>query len=119
MEKFVAADQLKALLAQSREDLSHIFEYSDLDKGEEIVVACAVCDPLAHDCPLVYISEGFANLTGYNTAFATGRSCRFLQPISAVINDAFNLGERKKMREFCVNIQPVGTTIGNLLLNER
>ena len=50
--------------------------------------ACAVSDPNAEDCPLVFISRGFEDLTGYPAEFACGRSCRFLQPISKVINDA-------------------------------
>ena len=42
-----------------------------------------------------------------------------MQPISAIVNDAFNLEERRKMREFCTTLQAPGTTIVNLLLNER
>ena len=72
-----------------------------------------VSDPNAEDCPLVFISRGFEDLTGYPAEFACGRSCRFLQPLSRTINDAFNLGERKRMREFTTTIQPAGTTIVN------
>lgn len=41
---------------------------------------CSVClaDPLLKDCPLVAVSEGFEELTGYNCLDAIGRNCRFL-----------------------------------------
>jgi hypothetical protein len=81
-------------------------------------IACAVSDPAAEDCPLVFVSAGFQDLTGYTTEFTTGRNCRFLQPISKIINDAFNLDDRKEMRSFCIDPQPNGKTIVNLLVNE-
>ena len=123
MSKFNAEDKLRKILLHSKEDLTSIFEFSSdnvaaTEKGDDSI-ACAISDPNGNDCPLVYISQGFDTLTGYTTDFSCGRSCRFLQPISGIVNDAFNLGERKKLREFCTNIQKKGTTIVNLLLNER
>merc|ERR1719460_3310279 len=124
VDHFVSGDILRKILSQSKEDLSRIFDFDDsavtsTAKGDDDCIACAVSDPTFNDCPLVYVSSGFDKLTGYSSEFSCGRSCRFLQPISAVVNDAFNLEERKKMREFCTTLQPPGTTIVNFLLNER
>ena len=120
----VSGKKLKKILSQSKEDLSRIFSLDgkaieSTRSGGADAIACAVSDPTFNDCPLVYISDGFDKLTGYSSDFSCGRSCRFLQPISAVVNDAFNLDERRKMREFCTTLQAPGTTIVNLLLNER
>ena len=63
------------------------------------------------------VSRGFAVLTGYSVEFSTGRSCRFLQPDSRVVNDRVNGEERKLLYDFCIEATP-GTNIVNLLLNE-
>jgi PAS domain S-box-containing protein len=46
---------------------------------DDAPVGITVSDPDQTDNPLVYVSEGFARLTGYDAAFAVGRNCRFLQ----------------------------------------
>ena len=87
-----------------------------LESGEE-TIACAVSDPAFHDCPLVFVSKGFEELTGYSADFATGRSCRFLQPKGPDVNDSFNGSERELLRSFC--LEPSCEGFGCLLLNER
>ena len=124
VDHFVSGDKLRKILSQSKEDLSRIFSFDgkaieSTRAGGADAIACAVSDPTFNDCLLVYISAGFDKMTGYSADFSCGRSCRFLQPISAIVNDAFNLEERRKMREFCTTLQAPGTTILNLLLNER
>lgn len=42
-------------------------------------VAVIVCDLQQADCPIVYASESFCELTGYGTNEVLGRNCRFLQ----------------------------------------
>lgn len=42
-------------------------------------VALVLVDSYAPDCPIVYCSEGFEHLTGYNQTEILGRNCRFLQ----------------------------------------
>lgn len=116
--------KLQKLLEASGEDLGRTFSLdkdsiSATSAGKTGGFACAVSDPTETDCPLMFVSNGFENLTGFTSSFAAGRSCRFLQPTSKVLNDAVNLEERKIMREFCTAMQPAGTTIINLLLNER
>lgn len=123
-EDFTSNDRLKKILEASKEDMGKNFslDASSLDDSPDkasAVIAMAVSDPNAADCPLVFVSQGFEDLTGYASEFVTGRSCRFLQPTSKVLNDGVNLNDRKLMRHFCDELQPDGTTIVNLLLNER
>mmetsp|Transcript_18112 Transcript_18112/g.33694 ORF Transcript_18112/g.33694 Transcript_18112/m.33694 type:complete len:1568 (+) Transcript_18112:70-4773(+) len=82
-------------------------------------VVCAVADPNSLDCPLVFISESFTEMTGYDKSFALGRNCRFLQPKCQDMNSALNGFECGRMKDFCVARHQVGDTILNLLLNER
>jgi hypothetical protein len=122
-DEFIKKDMLKKLLEASGEDLGRTFSLSPdaLDSTQKQSVGgicCAVSDPAAEDCPLVFVSAGFQDLTGYTTDFTTGRNCRFLQPISKIVNDAFNIDDRTEMRSFCVDPQPNGKTIVNLLVNE-
>lgn len=44
-------------------------------------MSCAfvVCDVTMNDCPIIYVSDNFQNLTGYNRHEIVGQNCRFLQ----------------------------------------
>lgn len=44
-------------------------------------MSCAfvVCDVAMNDCPIIYVSDNFQNLTGYSRHEIVGRNCRFLQ----------------------------------------
>jgi PAS domain S-box-containing protein len=42
-------------------------------------VALVLCDLELPDCPIVYASESFCELTGYSQPEILGRNCRFLQ----------------------------------------
>jgi hypothetical protein len=124
--KFLNADRLSRLLEASKEDMGKHFSLGGKQSDETgqnaaytYGIAMAVSDPHSEDCPLVFVSNGFEDLTGYTSSFVVGRSCRFLQPTSKVLNDGVNLNERKMMRAFCVEPQPPGTMILNLLVNER
>jgi len=91
----------------------------DLTTGKLHKYSIALSDPDGPDCPLIYVSPVFEDITGYASSFCLGRSCRFLQPTNAVINTALNAEDKTRMREFCTGKQQSGTTIINLLLNER
>jgi PAS domain S-box-containing protein len=41
--------------------------------------AFVVCDVTLNDCPIIYVSDNFQNLTGYNRHEIVGKNCRFLQ----------------------------------------
>lgn len=123
VREFEEMSMLAKLFEASGEDLGATFSVDSTaiaatQNGSSGGFACAVSDPTIRDCPLIYISSGFTDLTGFPTDFANGRSCRFLQPTNIALNDAVNLDDRKLMREFCAEVKPPGTTIINLLLNE-
>ncbi|UKZ76031.1 hypothetical protein TrVFT333_003727 [Trichoderma virens FT-333] len=44
-------------------------------------MSCAfvVCDVTMNDCPIIYVSDNFQNLTGYSRHEIIGKNCRFLQ----------------------------------------
>ena len=42
-------------------------------------IALTLASPGFEDCPLVQVNSAFEKLTGYDSEFAVGRNCRFLQ----------------------------------------
>ncbi len=70
-------------------------------------IGISIADASADDTPLVYVSDGFCRITGYDRGEAIGRNCRFLQgpdtrpePVAA-------------LREAIDNEQPVTVTLRN------
>ncbi|TVY30895.1 White collar 1 protein [Lachnellula hyalina] len=52
----------------------------EVDIGKvDLSCAFVVCDITLADCPIIYISEVFERLTGYNKHEVLGQNCRFLQ----------------------------------------
>jgi PAS domain S-box-containing protein len=45
----------------------------------DLTCSFVVCDMTMNDCPIVYASENFQNLTGYHMHEIEGQNCRFLQ----------------------------------------
>jgi hypothetical protein len=117
------AGQWPLLVEEVTAGIRVLFEINDtvlgnMKSNSSSEVVCAVSDPSAIDCPLVYISKGFENMTGYSSEWTLGRNCRFLQPNTPDMNKKINGDELQRMREFCK--KPQGTAkIVNLLLNER
>ena len=46
---------------------------------DDAPLGISISDPTQPDNPMVYVNEGFEQLTGYTADEATGRNCRFLQ----------------------------------------
>ena len=46
---------------------------------DEAPIGISLSDPSQEDNPLIYVNEGFVELTGYSREEAIGRNCRFLQ----------------------------------------
>ncbi|PSQ65084.1 MAG: bacterio-opsin activator [Halobacteriales archaeon SW_9_67_24] len=46
---------------------------------DEAPVGITISDPTLADNPLVYVNEAYERITGYTTAEALGRNCRYLQ----------------------------------------
>jgi hypothetical protein len=124
IQNFCDEDIMKNLPQSMQRDLFRIFGFTKealqaTATGKNGGFACAVADPMIRDCPLIFVSQGFEDLTGYPADFSVGRSCRFLQPTLGAMNDAFNKEEKLRMNAFCKQPEVQGTVIINLLLNER
>ncbi|KAF3763065.1 hypothetical protein M406DRAFT_94101 [Cryphonectria parasitica EP155] len=59
--------------------------------------AFVVCDVTMNDCPIIYVSDNFQNLTGYSRHDIVGQNCRFLQAPDGKV-------EAGTKREFVENI---------------
>ncbi|KAK6844030.1 PAS domain-containing protein [Apiospora arundinis] len=83
-----------------------------------------------NDCPIVYISDNFQNLTGYSRHDIIGQNCRFLQAPDGKVEAgtkrefvdnraAFNLkqkiAERKEVQQSLINYRKGGNPFLNLL----
>ncbi|KAJ5885286.1 White collar 1 protein [Penicillium taxi] len=51
----------------------------------DLSCAFVLCDILQQDQPIIYVSEAFERLTGYNKTEIVGRNCRFLQSPSGAV----------------------------------
>lgn len=123
--QFEADGGLPALLSQHPDIMLHAAEEFRSscrgkslreEKARERGLCCAVADPSAPDCPLVYLSPGFEILSGYPRSQVLGRNCRFLQPNDPEQNELVNGSERRRMHTFCTGED---LEILSLLVNER
>ncbi|AEO67697.1 uncharacterized protein THITE_2049533 [Thermothielavioides terrestris NRRL 8126] len=89
-----------------------------------------VCDLTLNDCPIIYASDNFQNLTGYNRHEIVGKNCRFLQSPDGVVeagsrrefvaNDAVfklknALAEGREIQQSLINYRKGGKPFLNLL----
>jgi PAS domain S-box-containing protein len=95
-------------------------------------MSCAfvVCDVTMNDCPIIYVSDNFQNLTGYHRAEIVGKNCRFLQAPDgnveagskrefvdngAVYNLKLKIAECKEVQQSLINYRKGGKPFLNLL----
>lgn len=72
--------------------------------GHEIV-SFAVSDPSLPDNPLVFVSKGFCDLTGYAFDEVVGKNCRFLQGTETKKEDVDRIRKSLKEEKDCsVNV---------------
>lgn len=76
----------KSVYSASGFDMLRALWYVATRKNPEVHLgavdmSCAflVCDVTLNDCPIIYVSDNFQNLTAYSRHEIMGRNCRFLQ----------------------------------------
>lgn len=73
-------------------------------QGHDNVSFC-VTDPNLDDNPVIYISEGFSKLTGYDFDDIVGKNCRFLQGPGTEKSDVERIADAiKKEKDVSVNL---------------
>ncbi|KAK7739237.1 hypothetical protein SLS62_011282 [Diatrype stigma] len=95
-------------------------------------MSCAfvVCDVTMNDCPIIYVSDNFQNLTGYSLHDCVGQNCRFLQAPDgkveagtkrefvdngAVYNLKQKIAEGREVQQSLINYRKGGKPFLNLL----
>lgn len=132
-----AASSDKSIYSKSGFDMIRALYYVSTRPNPEIQLgavdfSCAfvVCDVTMNDCPIIYVSDNFQNLTGYSRHDIVGQNCRFLQAPDGnveagtkrefVENDAvYNLKKKiqegKEVQQGLINYRKGGKPFLNLL----
>jgi len=78
-----------------------------------------VSDPTRADCPIIFASAGFKDLTGYSAAETMGKNCRFLQGKDTNTHAVCAVGkairERREIHVILLNYTKDGTPFWNFL----
>ena len=69
-------------------------------QGHEHVSFC-ITDPHMKDNPVIYISKGFSELTGYEFEDIVGKNCRFLQGPDTAEEDRARIRDAIKLEKDC------------------
>ena len=75
-------------------------EPEDLLKQTFDTCYLTVSDTAIASVPLVYVTPGFENISGYSRDFCIGRNLRFLWPPEEAINTRFNKSELDGLQQF-------------------
>lgn len=127
----------KSIYSQSGFDMIRALYYVSTRPNPEIQLgavdfSCAfvVCDVTMNDCPIIYVSDNFQNLTGYSRHDIIGQNCRFLQAPDGKVeagtkrefveNDAvYNLKKKiqegREVQQGLINYRKGGKPFLNLL----
>lgn len=88
-----------------------------LNSAGHEVVSFTVSDPSLPDNPLVFVSRGFCELTGYTYDEVVGKNCRFLQGKETKEEDVKRIRDALKEEKDCsvnlLNHKKDGTTFIN------
>lgn len=108
--------QFKPVKQLCERDYIIIDMLNSASKGATTVSLC-VSDPSQLDNPVIYISDGFTKLTGYEFDEVVGRNCRFLQGPETDRRDVQVIIDAIKNKEECsvklLNYKKDGTTFRN------
>ncbi|KAH8887046.1 hypothetical protein GQ53DRAFT_784640 [Thozetella sp. PMI_491] len=127
----------KSLYSRSGFDMMRALWYVVSRKNPEVQLgavdmSCAfvVCDVTLNDCPIIYVSDNFQNLTGYSRHEIIGKNCRFLQAPDGKVeagsqrefveNDAVyrmkrKVAEGQEIQQSLINYRKGGKPFLNLL----
>ncbi|KAK6851953.1 hypothetical protein PG995_012078 [Apiospora arundinis] len=133
----VAPKEQKAIYSKSGFDMLKALWLVATRKNPQVNLgavdmSCAfvVCDVTMNDCPIVYVSDNFQNLTGYSRHDIIGQNCRFLQSPDgqveagtkrefvdnrAVFNLKQKIAEGKEVQQSLINYRKGGKPFLNLL----
>ncbi|KAK8076178.1 putative white collar 1 protein [Apiospora phragmitis] len=133
----VAPKEQKAIYSKSGFDMLKALWLVATRKNPQVNLgavdmSCAfvVCDVTMNDCPIVYVSDNFQNLTGYSRHDIIGQNCRFLQAPDgmveagtkrefvdnrAVFNLKQKIAEGKEVQQSLINYRKGGKPFLNLL----
>ncbi|KAL3768290.1 hypothetical protein ACHAWO_012400 [Cyclotella atomus] len=88
-----------------------------LNSAGHEVVSFTVSDPSLPDNPLIFVSRGFCELTGYTADEVVGKNCRFLQGKKTKEEDVKRIRDALKEEKDCsvnlLNHKKDGTTFIN------
>lgn len=106
-------------------------ENPEIELGKvDLSCAFVVCDLTQYDCPIIYVSDNFEKLTGYNKHEVRGQNCRFLQAPDGKVeagarrpfvdNDSVyylknKIAEKKEAQRSLINYRKGGQPFMNLL----
>ena len=98
------SERIQMSLFATEEDLPSGLRTLTLNESP---IGISIADATREDLPLIYVNDGFCDLTGYDPEEVIGRNCRFLQ------GDGTDPGTVTELREALAAERPVAVEIRN------